>query len=124
MKKTKTRTIEAFIDDLGILRVYILPDVNIDLEDAVDNFLVIKKLCGDKPRLRLIDSSNNWSITKEAKEYSKSENDPNKIIARAIIVKSFKDKIVSDILQMLYKPQLPQKCFLKEDEALNWLRHF
>ena len=60
-----TRTAKIFLDDTGILWITVFECVTIDLEDAVDNFLVVKQLSGGQPRLKLWDTRVNWKITKD-----------------------------------------------------------
>jgi len=119
-----TRTAEISLDETGILRVKVLEGVKIDLDDALDNFLVTKQLSAGQRRLKLIDTRVNWKIAKEARHYFLIENTPEKTIARAILVKSLFDKFTADFVNMLYRPQIPQKIFLSEKEALKWLNTF
>ena len=121
-KKTTTRTGEFSLDENGILIVKVLDGSFIDLDDAIDNSLVVRQITGNKPRLKLWDLRVNWKITKEAREYLLKEDVPGRTIARAVIVKSLANKLISNFLLKFNKSRTPLKIFLDEKEALEWLR--
>jgi len=124
MEKIRTRTAEMWKDENGIFWATILPDVKIDKEDIADNLLVTRNLTGNVPCLRVFDSRNNWNMTEEAENHYKSEDIPEKTIARAVLVNSVADKIIKSFLVKLYKPTVPLKFFTTEAEAVNWLLTF
>ena len=57
LKKQNTRTAEISLDKRGFMKIKILPDSIIDVEDALDNLLVIKSFSSGKKILKLIDLS-------------------------------------------------------------------
>lgn len=124
MNKLTTRTIEAFIDEAGILHIKILAGAQIDLDDAADNFLTLKYLSAGQKRLKLIDARGYWEITKKARDYSEREDIPQKTIAKAILVKGIISKVVNTFLTNQSKPQIPVRFFLFEKKALKWLNSF
>jgi len=120
----KTRTSELFIDEFGILHVKVLGGVMIDLGDAADNFLVARHLTKGKPVLKLVDARKLFKIKKEARIFIEKENDPDKHIAKAILVGSFFTKCIKDFFLRLENPQFPVKIFTSEKEAMEWLKSF
>ncbi len=124
MNKITNRTIEAYLDETGILRIKILEGAEIDLEDAVDNFLTIKQLRAGQRRLKLIDARGCRKITKKAKEYALKEDVPEKTIAKAILVNSIIKKIINIFFMKRNKPKVPVNFFLSERKALQWLNSF
>jgi len=119
----KTRTCEMFVDELGILHVKILPNVIIDIEDAADNFLLAKSLTNDKKILKLVDARNSFKIEKKAQVFIQKENDPDKNIARAVIVNSFIEKYLQEFFMSLDN-SIPVKIFTSEKKAIEWLKTF
>lgn len=115
---------EVFLDESGILHMIILDGIEVDIDDAADNFLVIKQLSGGQKRLKLLDARANWKITKKAKEYSLKGDTLERTIANAVIVKSFANKFILGFLNKFNKPQTPLKVFLSEKEAIKWLKAF
>lgn len=124
MNKITTRTIEAYLDDTGILCVKILKRAEIDLDDAVDNFLAIKQLRAGQRRLKLIDVRACRKISKKANAYSLKDDIPEKTIAKAVLVKSIIGKIINIYFMKRNKPKVPVKFFLSEWKARKWLNSF
>lgn len=124
MNKITTRTVEAFIDETGILRIKIFGGVKIDLADAVNNFLAFKQLSVGQRRLKLVDGRNYWKSTKDARNYSSKEDVPEKTIAKAVLVNGIISKVISTFLSNRNKPKIPVKFFLSENKALRWLSSF
>lgn len=124
MNKITTRTVEAFIDETGILRVKIFGGVKIDLADAVNNFLAFKQLSAGQRRLKLIEGGSYWRSTKEARYYSLKEDVPEKTIAKAVLVRGIIDLLIYSLLIKRSNPKIPIKIFLSENKALKWLNSF
>jgi len=124
MNKITTRTVEAFIDESGILRIKVFDGVKIDLADAVNNFLAFKQLSAGQRRLKLIEGSSYWRSTKEARNYSLKEDVPEKTIAKAVLVKGIIGLLIYSLLIKRGKPKIPVKVFLFENKALKWLNSF
>ncbi len=116
-----TRTAEIGRDSLGFIRIRILPGSVLDDADAIDNFLVIKNLSDNQKQLKLIDVRGNSSMTKKAKEVSRKNISPANTIARAYLTDSFLSKLLYDFLQKFTTPEVPQKFFTDEKEAIEWL---
>ncbi|MGZ3943066.1 MAG: DUF7793 family protein [Bacteroidia bacterium] len=121
MDKVTTRTAVMWKDENSIFWVQLIADVEIDKEDVVDNLLVTRTITENKPHLKVLDSRSNWKMTKEAEEYFKREDSPEKTIARAVLVRSVADKLIRKFLITLYKPNVPINFFTSESEAVKWL---
>lgn len=124
MNKITTRTVEAFIDETGILRVKIFGGIKIDLTDAVNNFLAFRQLSAGQRKLKLVDGRSYWKSTKEARNYSLKEDVPEKTIAKAILVRGIIDLLNYTLLMKNSNPKIPIKIFLFEYNALKWLNSF
>lgn len=124
MEKVRTRTAEMWKDDKGIFWVRVLPVVEMDKEDIIDNMLVTRNITGNTPHLRVLDSRTKWKMTPDAEEIFKREDTPDRTIARAVLVNSIADKIIKSFLVRLYKPNVPLDFFTSEEEAVKWLLTF
>ena len=124
MERVKTRTAEIWKDENDIFWIKLLPDVEIDLEDIIDNVLVARNITGGKAVLKIVDSRSNWTMTNEAEIYFKKEDTPEKTIARAVLINSVMDKLIKRFLLALLKPEVPLKFFTSEAEAVKWLLSF
>ena len=120
-KFCKTRTAEIGMDTRGFLSVKILPGSVIDEDDALDNFLVIKNISENQKQLKLIDLRGNWSMTIKAKEVSKKNSSAENTLARAFITDSFLTKLTAEFLESFSEPEVHQKFFTSENEAIEWL---
>ncbi|MDP1801587.1 MAG: hypothetical protein Q8L81_09555 [Bacteroidota bacterium] len=124
MKKTITRTCEFYVDEHDILHAIMLPDVVVDYEDALDNFLVIKNLTNSKPMLRLIDLTGNPKFLTKAKKLLDNK-EVNKIaLARAIVTSNAVKKVSFNFFIKLNASKIPTKFFTNYSEAIVWLRTF
>lgn len=124
MNKITTRTVEAFIDETGILRIKVFDGIKMDLADAVNNFLAFKQLSVGQRRLKLVDGRSYWKSTKEARNYSLKEDVPEKTIAKAILVRGIIDLLIYTLLMKRSNFKIPVKFFLFENKALKWLNSF
>ena len=121
LKKQNTRTAEINLDKRGFMKIKILPDSIIDVEDALDNLLVIKSFSEGKKTPKLIDLRGQWKMTKEAKEVSKKNVSAENTIARAYIIDSYLTKVMLSFFQSFQSKELPQQFFNSEEDAIQWL---
>lgn len=124
MNKITTRTVEAFIDETGILRIKVFDGIKIDLADAVNNYLAFKQLRVGQRRLKLVDGRSYWKSTKDARNYSLKEDVPEKTIAKAILVRGIIDLLIYTLLMKRSNSKIPVKIFLFENKAKKWLNSF
>lgn len=117
----ETRTAFFYLDNDGLLCVKIKQDIIIDMEDAVDNHIVSRRVGLNEPRLMLIDARSNWQITTNAKKYFINDSVPERTIARAVVVKSNFDKLIIKFLLQLSKSNSELRIFTSVDEAKAWL---
>jgi hypothetical protein len=124
VNSVKTRTVSFLLDDNGILHISPFPDAQIDYEDALDNALVMKKLTNNKPCLKLLDSTMNWTMNKKAKTFSDSKELREKTIARAIVKGSLINSMILNFFVKLSRSGVPTKIFTNKEEAYEWLLSF
>lgn len=124
MEKIKTRTAEFWKDEHEIVCARVIENVEIDLEDLLDNILVLRQLANYRPALKLVENSGNWTMTKEARERLKLEDNPNHTIARAVVCGNLPESIIQNIIQYMKPAGIPVKTFSKREDAINWLLEF
>jgi len=117
----KTRTAEISLESEGYIKIKILEDSVIDEGDAIDNFLVVKNLSAGKKHLKLLDFRGKWSMTNEAREISRKNISPDNTVARAYLTDSYFSKLTREFFETFNRPDVPQKFFTCEEEALKWL---
>jgi hypothetical protein len=116
-----TRTAQISLEEEGYIKVKMLPNNVVDVEDALDNMLVIKNLSAGKKMLKLIDVRGNWSTTSESRKISMKNFSPETTIARAFIVDSFLSKVMFKFLRSFGEKKVPEEFFNHEEEAVTWL---
>jgi len=124
MEKIITRTAEIFKDDDSIIHIRILHGVHIDMEDAFDNFLVVRNLSQGKEIIKLIDGRADWSINIAARRFIADKVVQGKTIARAVVLKSLFKKAICNYFIRLHKIKSPTKVFTDYDAAISWLKQY
>ncbi|MBI4946289.1 MAG: hypothetical protein HY840_07805 [Bacteroidetes bacterium] len=125
MEKIVTRTAEIFKDDDGIIHICILNGVCIDMEDAIDNFLVVRNLSQEEKSIKkLIDGRADWSIDIAAKRFIAGKDVQGKTIARAVVLKSLFKRALCNYFIRLHKIKSPTKIFTDYDAAIKWLKEY
>jgi hypothetical protein len=121
IKKVETNTATIFIDENEIIHVVLYEGIVMDYYDAMDHYLVIKDLNGNKPVLKLIDSRCNWTIQRRAQEFLSGKEVKEKTIARAVVLNSSIKTALMNFFNDLNKPEVPTKNFTDYDKAYQWL---
>jgi hypothetical protein len=124
MEKIVTRTAEIFKDDDGIIHIRILNRVCIDMEDAFDNFLVVRNLSQGKEIIKLIDGRADWSMDIAARRFIAGKDVQGKTIARAVVLKSLLKRAICNYFIRLHKIKSPTKIFTDYDAAIKWLKEY
>lgn len=125
MKKIITRTAEISYDSFSrILRIKLLPNAEIEVDDAMQNFDASKMLTQSDNYLVLVDGRVTASVSKEARIYSAKIRSNEARIAQAFIITSTANKLVGNFYINVNKPPIPTKIFSSEEKALEWLEGF
>lgn len=124
MNKTQTRTAQIYLDENGILHLVMNVRVVVDLEDAIDNYLVIKHITKNKPCVRLIDIRKVFKIDKKAKVFIDKKQTQANTIARAILMTNGLRKSTANFFVKFNSNLIPTKFFTNYDEAVEWLKTY
>ena len=122
MNKTQTRTAEIYLDENGILHLVVNVRVVVDLEDAIDNYLMIKNITKNEPCVRLIDIRKVFKIDNRAKEFIDKKQTQENTIARAILMSGGTRKSNANFFVKFNSNMIPTKFFINYDEAIEWLK--
>ena len=124
MNKVITSVAEMHLDEDGILRIRILPGVNVTLLAMKEYLEASDKLLNGKKALVLFDGSEEYKITEEAKAFGSAEAVANTRIAIAYITKSITNKLMFNLYLSVYKPTVPTKMFSSAESGIKWLKSF
>ncbi len=108
----------------GIIYTEAKAGVDIVLNFAIENSLVVNELCRGRKRPLLIDLKNLKSITPQARSYFSARDRETDINAFAFIIHSNFQRMVGNIFIQFNRPRVPTRLFNTEAEAMVWLKPF
>jgi hypothetical protein len=124
MKTIQTKVAYFSYDSRSrILRMKIMEDASIEVEDAIQNYEAASSLTNGEKHLLLVDAQANVYISKETRIYS-AQTKPNSPLAMALIVNSTANRLIGNFYINFNKPKVPTKLFPTEEKALKWLEEF
>jgi hypothetical protein len=124
MSKVITKSETIILDSSGIVKCCIHDDYYLELDDAKENIEAIKQFGNGKPIPVLVDIRESKGGSKESRAYFASEETGKIQSACALIVSSPLSRLIGNFFIGLNKTKFPTKLFLKEDEAVAWLKTF
>jgi len=72
----------------------------------------------------LLDATNNFTVTAEARKLIASKEFSEKRLAAAFVTNSLANKLTGNFFIKINKPHTPVRLFNSKDEALKWLKGF
>lgn len=106
--------------DDGILRIRILANATIGIEQVKLQYEYTRHLCGTGNVPVLVDARHTFSITREAQQYSAQQSAGR--IATAVVTNNPVTRILTNTYVKIFKPASPVKMFSGEEEAVMWLK--
>ena len=120
----EVRTQTLWLEDDGIVRVKMKPNVQFSLQDAQATIRAISSVCGGKRCPALVDMRGLVSMDREARRYFAGEETAKVESAAALLIESPLSKAIGNFFMGLNKPIVPTRLFTSEAEALAWLKGF
>lgn len=117
---TKTATI-SFIED-GILRIKLLENSEIDLEESKAMHKITREITKGENFVVLIDACSRVVVSRESREWGSSPEILKNTLAQAIVVDSLANKLIGNFIIQFHKPIAKTRLFSNEPEAIAWLR--
>jgi hypothetical protein len=113
------------LDDQTVL-IEFKDDITFDLEGIQSSYKETEAYIGGKKLKRLVLCGKKTDITKEARQYGLKENERLKdsVIAEALVVHSFTQKMITNIYLKYIQKSYPAKSFTDIDKAKEWLSTF
>lgn len=124
MNKANTSVAEMHIDDDGILQIRFFKGVTITLDEIKEYYKVSNELLAGKKALVLVDASEDYNVTDEAKAFGQTDEATKNRIAIAYVTSSITNRIMFNLYVKIYKPKVPLKMFTSKKSALKWLNSF
>ncbi|MES2515041.1 MAG: hypothetical protein V4580_12900 [Bacteroidota bacterium] len=107
--------------DIGVVRIDMLSNHIIDLEEAVQMNIAQGELLKWEPGLVLMVAGSTTQFTSDARDFSASREGLRFSIAEAMLVKNLAQRIIVSFYLKINKPAKPSKAFNTEEDAINWL---
>lgn len=106
--------------DDGILRIRMLENAYIDLNNIKLQYSTIQRLAGNKRLPVLLDARASFTTSKDAYEYLSQES--AKRIATAVLTTNPLSRAVINTYVTVFRPASPYKMFTDEQKAIKWLK--
>jgi hypothetical protein len=120
--------------DLGYCSVTLRPDGIIhthffhQMEIDVNHVKEINQVCGELTQGRrvpmMIDGDTLTVPSEEARRFVADKDSNPYSLAEAFIVKSLPQKLIANFFMRFNKPGRPTRMFMKQEEAITWLKGF
>ncbi|MES2617132.1 MAG: hypothetical protein V4613_04590 [Bacteroidota bacterium] len=100
-------------------------NVHVGLTEIVDVMDDLYSFTENRPLKRLVICTEKSTINREARAYLQTENKKFKdiIIAEAVVVTSFTQKMSTNFYLAFMKNIFPSKFFTDEEKAIEWLKN-
>jgi hypothetical protein len=120
----EVRTHIIWLEDDGIVRVKVKPNIQIALQDAQACVRAVSEVCGGKRRPALVDMRGLTAMDRDARQYFAGEETAKVESAAALVIASPLSRAIGNFFMGLNKPLIPTRLFTSEAEALAWLKGF
>ncbi len=120
----RASTIEFWDND--IIFIKLKDNIQVELEDAQNQYHFLKsKYNHINKHLVLVETGNDTSISKEAREFSEKPESNEMTKAMAVIVKSLAHRlIINFIIKFTHHQSMKMKMFDEKQKAIDWLLTF
>ena len=118
----EVRTHLIWLEDDGIVRVKVKPNIEISLQDAQAAIRAVSSVCGGKKTPALVDMRGLVGMDRGARLYFAGEETAKVESAAALIIESPLSKAIGNFFMGLNKPIIPTRLFTSEEEAIAWLK--
>lgn len=119
-----TRTQKIWLREDGILHFLSLPEIEHELEDAIENIKVASSLGNGQRLPALIDLRKIKGMNREARAYYAGNETAKVESAAALLIDSYIGHMLGNFFMGLNKPIIPTQLFTDEAEAIDWLKTF
>lgn len=121
MNQIITRTAQVTSIKESFVRMTMLEDAILDLNDMIENHDAENKIAHGKKHVILIDTRLNSMSSGEARKFSSGDEPTKYRYAVAILFDGLAGRIGANSLVKNYKPKVPTQSFDDENLAIQWL---
>jgi hypothetical protein len=121
MNSITTRTAVVSLYKENFVRMNMLENAILELEDMMDNHKAEQQVANGKPHVILIDTRLNSMSSDEARKFSSGETPTKYRLAVAILFSGLPGRIGANSLIKNYQPKVTTQTFDNEQKAIEWL---
>ncbi|MES2514948.1 MAG: hypothetical protein V4580_12425 [Bacteroidota bacterium] len=121
MNSITTRTAVVSIYKENFVRMNMLENAILELEDMMDNHRAEQQVANGTPHVILIDTRLNSMSNDEARKFSSGETPTKYRLAVAILFEGLPGRIGANSLIKNYQPKVLTQTFDNEQKAIDWL---
>lgn len=118
-KEALTSTIRLEYREDRILRITILPNSRIDIQQARQNWETAARLIGNIRVAVLVDATAEHQLTRLAQEYASEQSHHR--VAMAVVTQSTITRLLTTLYVAIFRPAIPVKLFSSASAAESWL---
>ena len=108
----------------SILKIKVFAWAELEIEDAREMREMLVQLANGNKYAVMLDASETFSITKDARELISGNEFAQERIVIAFYTLSLANRIIGNFFMGLNKPSVPAKLFNNENEAIAWLHQY
>lgn len=120
-KEIITNTVRLRLLSNGVVHYTYLADSVVNEKEHQLNHNALVEISGNKKVPLLIDAEDFINLTPEARKFIRELETIVPISKRAIVVKSFSQRLLANFYIKFHKPIVPTKIFVNHDYAVKWL---
>ena len=124
METIKTRTAIISLIKENFVKMTMLEDAILDLNDMIENHNAEIKITNQKKHVILIDTRLNSMSSDDARKFSSGDEPLKYRLAVAILFKGLASRITANSLIKNYNPKVLTQIFNDEHKAIEWLESF
>jgi hypothetical protein len=124
MDQLETSVAFLRIDKDGILHIRMKKGVHLTLENLIEYYKATDRLLKGKKALVLLDASEEFEVSPEARTYMNSDEANRNRIALAYVTSSIANQLLFNIVNSISPKKLPRRMFSDQKKALRWLKSF
>lgn len=115
---------KIWLDDDGIIRQIIHPNIDVTIDGTKETTQAIHKLTQGKAVPVFVEMRNIKSTDQESRKYVTGKEAQKVTKCHAMLIGSPVSRMIGNFCVGLNKPSYPTKLFTNEEKAIKWLKQF
>lgn len=122
LKKIELEKLTMYLLEGNIIRIVVKERSIIDIDEVKEVQKVKRTFVGDQKHTVIFITPKFGSMTKEARDYSATDDVNMNAIGKAIVLNGLAIRIITNFFINFNKPPVEHRAFETEKEAMDWLK--